>query len=352
MTRLIYAQSYSHDPYFNLGVEKYLFDNVKEDEIIFYLWQNERTVVIGRNQNIYAECNLSMIDQLNGKIARRLSGGGAVFHDLGNLNFTFIACDSCYNVEKQLDVIVKALDQFGLPAQVSGRNDITVLGRKFSGNAFLKANGVNCHHGTIMINVDSLLLENILSVDKEKLESKGVSSVSSRVTNLHEMSEDINIDNIIVALKDAFIHEYGKEDFDATLEVGGKSMIIGTGRAIWNASGSMLNMLQDLSNNQKFFASEEWLYGKNPDFSWSVEKRFDWGNIKICLDFENNKVSLAKIYSDSLYPNFICALEETLIGTPFNIESLEKAVNKAAKQSDEDVTTCCREIKALLHEKI
>ena len=352
MTRLIYAQSYSHDPYFNLSVEKYLFDNVKEDEIIFYLWQNERTVVIGRNQNIYAECNLPMIEQLNGKIARRLSGGGAVFHDLGNLNFTFIARDGCYDVEKQLDVIVKALDQFGLPAQVSGRNDITILGHKFSGNAFLKANGVNCHHGTIMINVDSLLLESILSVDPAKLESKGVSSVSSRVANLNEMTGDINVDNMIVALKDAFVHEYGKEDFDTTLEVGGKSMIVGTGQSIWGASGSMLKMLQALSDNQKFFSSEEWLYDKNPSFTWTAEKRFDWGNIEICLDFENNKVSTAKIYSDSLYPNFISALEETLIGTPFNIESLEKAVNMAAKQSDEDVTTCCREIKSLLHEKM
>lgn len=352
MTRLIYAQSYSHDPYFNLGVEKYLFDNVKEDEIILYLWQNERTVVIGRNQNIYAECNVPVVNQLNGKIARRLSGGGAVFHDLGNLNFTFIACDGCYNVEKQLDVIVKALDQFGLPAQVSGRNDITVLGRKFSGNAFRKANGVNCHHGTIMINVDSLLLENTLSVDPEKLESKGVSSVSSLITNLHEMSEDINVDNMIIALKDAFIHEYEAEKFDATLEVGGKSMVVGTGRSLWNDSGSMLNMLQDLSNNQQFFASEEWIYGKNPDFSWIAEKRFEWGMIKICLNLENNKISLAKVYSDSLYPNFICLLEEALIGTPFNIESLEKAVNKAAKQSNEDISNCSREIKELFHERL
>ena len=352
MPNLIYVQSNSFDPYFNLSVEKYLFDNAKEDEVVFFLWQNERTVVIGRNQNVYAECNLPKITQLNGKVARRLSGGGAVFHDLGNLNFTFIAKNDCYDVKKQLNVIVKALDQFGLPAQVSGRNDITVLGNKFSGNAFRKSGDINCHHGTIMISVDALLLENVLSVDPEKLESKGVSSVSSRVSNLHDLSSDITVESMIVALKDACVHEYGKTDYDGNLNVGGKAMMVGTGNTVWGASGSMLKMLQALSDDQKFFASEEWIYGKNPDFSWSAKRRFDWGGIEICLNFKNSKVAIANVYSDSLYPNFISALEETLIGIPFDKVSMEKAVNQAAEQSEEDVSIPCREIKALFYESM
>ena len=352
MPHLIFVQSNSFDPYFNLSVEKYLFDNAKEDEVVFFLWQNERTVVIGRNQNVYAECNLAMLNQLNGKVARRLSGGGAVFHDLGNLNFTFIAKDDCYNIQKQLNVIVKALDQFGLPATISGRNDITITGHKFSGNAFRKVGDTNCHHGTIMINVDGLLLESVLSVDPEKLESKGVSSVASRVANLHDLSSDITVDSMIVALKDACAHEYGKDEFDGNLTVGGKAMMLGTGSSVWGASGSMLKMLQALSDDQKFFSSEEWIYGKNPKFTWNTKKRFDWGSIEICLNFEKNKVSLAKVYSDSLYPNFISALEENLVGSTFDVETIEKAINLAAQESAEDVSLCCREIKKLIHDTI
>ena len=127
------------NPYDNLALEAYFFQHCPPETCIFYLWQNERTVVIGKNQNAWRECNVDLLEQENGFLARRPSGGGAVFHDLGNLNFTFVAPAKDYHVSRQLDVICRAVRTFGLNAQKTGRNDIAVDGKKFSGNAFQKS---------------------------------------------------------------------------------------------------------------------------------------------------------------------------------------------------------------------
>jgi len=347
MTRLSYAESHSHDPYFNLSFEKYLFENVPDDEVIFYLWQNERTVVCGRNQNIYKECNLTALNKLGGKVARRLSGGGAVFHDLGNLNFSFIARDALYDVDRQLGIIEEALKHMGLNVIRSGRNDLTIGGRKFSGNAFHKANGSNCHHGTIMIDVDPDLIDEVLTVDSGKLESKGVSSVVSRVANLKDFKEDITIDELKKNLFAACLREYDCKNFSSEITIESNMVISSNGRLDWFSDGSMLTMLQSLSENRTFFADDKWIYGRNPAFTNTIERRFDWGSVEICLNVDGDEIKDCKIYSDSLVPEFILTAEGSLPGTKYSPDKIKAAIDKAAAGVDDDVASISEDIKSL-----
>ena len=146
VNKLTYIESEQYNPYKNLAVEEYLFFHCQKEECILYLWQNQHTVVIGRNQNAWAECLTEKLENEGGYLARRLSGGGAVYHDLGNLNFTFLVNKENYNVDRQLEVIQKAVAKFGVCTEKSGRNDILINGRKFSGNAFYKECSRCYHH--------------------------------------------------------------------------------------------------------------------------------------------------------------------------------------------------------------
>ncbi|MEE1401958.1 MAG: lipoate--protein ligase, partial [Oscillospiraceae bacterium] len=139
------------DPHRNLATEAYLTETVPEDTCILYLWQNRHTVVIGRNQNAWRECRTTLLEQEGGVLARRLSGGGAVYHDMGNLNFTFSLPTADYDLRRQQEVLVAACHRLGIPAECSGRNDILTGGRKFSGNSFYHHRGRSFHNGTLLI---------------------------------------------------------------------------------------------------------------------------------------------------------------------------------------------------------
>ncbi|MEG1126893.1 MAG: lipoate--protein ligase, partial [Oscillospiraceae bacterium] len=171
------------NPYRNLAVEEFLTDNVPAETCILYLWQNAKTVVIGNNQNAWQECKTQALHEDGGHLARRLSGGGAVFHDDGNLNFTFILPRDDFDIARQSEVIMRAVSSFGVCVERSGRNDILANGQKFSGNAFFRRRNSAYHHGTLLINVDMQNLSHYLNVSAAKLESNGVKSVKSRVCN-------------------------------------------------------------------------------------------------------------------------------------------------------------------------
>ena len=208
MPRLVISTQ--HNPYLNIAVENYLLSQPVEGEVTFYLWQNRRTVVIGQNQNPYAECNVALLEQEGGYVMRRRTGGGAVYHDLGNINFSFIAPYDRYDQQRQFSVIQRAVESYGLHTEVSGRNDLLCQGRKFSGNAFSKGQRQRLHHGTILIRTDVADLQRYLRVRPAKLQKHGVASVQSRVVNLSELVPEITAQTIVPHLVDAFSREYGE----------------------------------------------------------------------------------------------------------------------------------------------
>ncbi len=303
ITSIALYEGVSNDPYYNLAVEQYLLETVKEGQCILYLWQNQNTVVIGRNQNPWKECRTTLLNEEGGHLARRLSGGGAVFHDLGNLNFTFLVPQSEYDLERQLTVIQEAVRSLGIPAEKSGRNDILSEGRKFSGNAFFKHNGKAYHHGTLLVDVDMSKLSRYLNPSKAKLQSKGVDSVRSRVVNLKELRSDLTLSMLKEALVRSFAGVYGGEAArltDADLDMA---------------------YIQTLAERNR---SWEWNFGAKVPFTLEWEERFPWGGVQIQLNVENGVISQAKIYSDAMDWSFVSTLEAALAGCRFESAALEE----------------------------
>ncbi|MDF2512348.1 MAG: hypothetical protein K0S04_2214 [Herbinix sp.] len=305
--KIKYVITKETNPYKNLALEAYLLNTVKEDECILYLWQNERTVVIGKNQNPWKECKVAELEEDGGILVRRMSGGGAVFHDLGNLNFTFLVSKENYDVERQLQVILEAVKLRGIPAEKTGRNDISVEGRKFSGNAYF-SDGIHCyHHGTILVKADMMMLSHYLNVSREKLVSKGVESVRSRVTNLIEYNPDLSIDMVIEDLMKAFQSTYDM-----------------------NAEQIEITRLpaQELKKFEDKFSSWEWIYGKNISFNYCISRRFSWGDIEVGFEIESGVIKDCRVFSDSLEIGLFETIAERLCGLRFSTNEVIKELNQ------------------------
>ncbi|MBR4882870.1 MAG: lipoate--protein ligase family protein, partial [Bacteroidales bacterium] len=194
---MLYINDPCTDPYWNLAAEEYLLKNFTQP--VFRLWRNEGSIIIGHYQNAFAEIDVNFVKENGIKVVRRLTGGGAVFHDLGNLNFTFIEErnpneDTSVMFRRFTAPIIEALQNIGVDAYLEGRNDLLIDGKKFSGNAFYQSQTHAYHHGTLMVDVDKERLGRYLSPPKAKLEAKGVTSVRSRVVNLKELAPDLTID--------------------------------------------------------------------------------------------------------------------------------------------------------------
>ena len=218
---LLVVRSGSTDPYPNLAVERVLLEGVRPGTCVLYLWQNARTVVIGRNQSAADEVRLDELAACGGRLARRLTGGGAVYHDLGNLNFTFLAQRDDYDEDVQTDVILAAVRSLGVDAERTGRNDLVADGRKFSGHAYRRGAGGCCHHGTLMVDVDTSQMTRFLTPPAGKLAARGVASVRSRVVNLSELSPQVTVESLADALVASFEDAYGTRA--AELQVDGSS---------------------------------------------------------------------------------------------------------------------------------
>ena len=302
LSKIKFYQATGTDPYQNLAVEQWLTEQVQEGEILLYLWQNERTVVIGRNQNAWKEVDLAALAADGGKLARRFSGGGAVYHDLGNLNFSFCVRRSDYDVERQLDVIAGAVQSFGIPAVRTGRNDLEARGRKFSGNAFTKTEAGCCHHGTIMLRVDEDRLSRYLTVSREKLVSKGVDSVRARVGNLADWCPDLTVERLSVAIRESMARTY-----DLPIEM---------------METSKIEQLEAVCMKTAYLQSQEWLYGRKIPFTIAEEKRFSWGSAEVELEIDRGVVRSVRCMSDAMDTELPKHIEEALIGCRFDKEDL------------------------------
>lgn len=320
ISRLRIHSATGFDPYVNLATEKFLLDIVLPGECILYLWQNQNTVVIGRNQNPWLECRTELLAAEGGVLARRLSGGGAVFHDLGNLNFTFIMCKEDYDLDRQLAVIARACALAGIETERSGRNDILAGGRKFSGNAFYQSQGKAYHHGTLMVNVDKDRLGRYLSPPKAKLEAKGVASVRSRVVNLCELSPGLTVEAMKQYMAAAFCEIYG---FDEKA-------------AVFTSKKSCATALL-----AKEYASEKYLFGTTLPFTFQCEGRWDWGGVQLQLATKQGVITDAKLYSDAMDWSLAPAVEAALTGCRFALSDLQAAL-QAAPLAQEVISDLCR----------
>lgn len=296
MKRIQILISDQYDPFLNRAVEQYLTEHQEEGIVTMYLWKNQRTVVIGYNQNPYAECNVQLLLDEGGHLMRRGTGGGAVYHDLGNINFSFIADRKLYDVQRQLSVIQEALKTYGLEAEISGRNDLLCQGRKFSGNAFARGSVNNLHHGTLLIKTDGAMMQRYLIVDKAKLLKNGVQSVASRVVNLSELVPELTSENIKLPLIEAFEKTYGEKasilDFDT---------LAGT---------------SEVQAIKEKISSHEFLFGRWEHFKTTKKARFNWGGVEIALQVDEAQavITEARIASDCLDTEIIGQAEKLLQG--------------------------------------
>ena len=293
--RLQLVISTQTNPHMNVSVENYLLGLPEKDVITMYLWKNSRTVVVGQNQNPFAECNVKLLESEGGYLMRRRTGGGAVYHDAGNINFSFIVPHDLYDQTKQFSVLQKAIAEYGLQTEVSGRNDVLCEGRKFSGNAFSKGKYQNLHHGTILIKGNMEDLQRYLKVKPSKLQKHGVKSVQSRVVNLSELAP-VTSENIVPHLINAFEEVYGGKvevtDYDE------------------------LCKLPEVQKLYEEFVSDEWRFGKWRTFQAQHSEHIDWGEVELALDVdnENDRINSVQIASDSLDLNVIAKAEELLKG--------------------------------------
>ena len=282
------------DPHRNLALEEALLASLPEDQAILYLWQNRHTVVVGAGQNAYAECRLDLLEAEGGTLARRSSGGGAVYHDMGNLNFTFLVPRADYDVARQLKVILEAVRALGVHAEPSGRNDLTAEGRKFSGNAFRILKDGALHHGTLLVNVDMALLGRYLNVSKDKLKAKGVKSVPARVVNLSELSPAVTVDTMRQAVIDAFSNEYGA----ATVE---------------DADGIPVDPALIAR-----YESPAWNYGKPPEGDLKLATRFLWGGVEVNASVKDGRLTGVSVFTDAMDETLSEKLSCRLEGCPYS----------------------------------
>lgn len=307
--------------HFNLALEKFLIEEFSPKSTILFLWRNSPVVVIGRYQNPWEECRLSAMEDNNVVLARRCSGGGAVYQDLGNICFTIISPADESDKTCNFKAVVEALDMMGIKAQVSGRNDIVVDGRKVSGSAFQTTKGRFCHHGTMLVSTDLSCLPNYLTPNKRKLESHGVRSVASRVANLVEFSPNATTEMFAACMEKAFEKEFCGKTGDATEKC--HVDCIGQEKTKeWPSLGQSFEM----------FSSRDWNFGKSPAFTDRLSGRFELGCITFYLVVKKGVISEACVSSDTLVSGGVERLGKEIVGLPYDAAQINEKAN-ASKDS-------------------
>uniref|UniRef100_UPI00403F4568 lipoate--protein ligase n=1 Tax=Candidatus Enterococcus willemsii TaxID=1857215 RepID=UPI00403F4568 len=313
---MIFVPNDLRDPRINLAIETFLLQEMKVDEPILLFYINEPSIIIGRNQNTIEEINQEYVDEKGIHVVRRFSGGGAVYHDEGNLNFSFIMPDdgdSFRDFAKVTKPIVQALHDMGVEgAELKGRNDLVINDMKFSGNAMYATNGRMFAHGTIMFDSDVNEVVKSLKVRKDKIESKGIKSIRSRVTNIKPfLPEDKQDMTTVDFSQEILLKIFGVDSLEDI--------------QTYELTEDDWKKVKEISEN--YYANWDWNYGKSPAFDIERRKRFPIGSIEIRLNVAEGKITAAKIYGDFFGLGEISDVEEALVGAKYEKTALKEAVD-------------------------
>ncbi|ACB85750.1 lipoate--protein ligase [Natranaerobius thermophilus] len=304
-----YIQTDWNIPYYNFALEEYLINEAPEDSYLFF-YIHKPSIIVGKYQNTIEEINKEFVDEHDIIVARRISGGGAVYHDEGNLNFSFVQKadkEDVNNFEKFTRPIIEALNELGVKAELSGRNDILVDGKKISGNAQYYANGRILSHGTLLFNSEMSNLTKALKANDLKIKSKGVKSVKSRVANIKDyMDQDMSIYELKNYLLEYISNTLGVEEYVLSQEE--------------------LKKIEDAAENK--FSKWEWNWGKSPAFEISKVDKFSCGLINVKLNVRKGKIKDCKIYGDFFTRRELEELENFLCNQTYEQESLKKALQE------------------------
>ena len=304
---MIIYRNNSTDPYFNLAAEQYLLDT--KNDSIFMLWRNDKAVIIGKNQNAYGELDLDYVENNGIKVVRRLTGGGAVFHDIGNVNFSFIVPGEEHAVldfARFTAPVIQALSELGIEkVELSGRNDVLIEGVKISGNAQSSYNGKTLHHGTLLYSADLSMLSGALKVDEEKIKAKGIKSVRNRVANIKDyLSKDMSAEEFMAYLEDKILKALGGEIREFTPED--------------------IQEIKKLAEEK--YSAWDWNFGQSKEFSATKKKRYPFGGVTVDLTVEKGYIIDIKISGDFFGVCDVKELEAILIGAKFEKKQLESII--------------------------
>lgn len=278
---MYFLESPSTNPYFNLALEQFVFDNLAKEHEYFMLWRNDNAIIVGKFQNTAEEIDAGYVREKGIRVVRRLSGGGAVYHDLGNVNFTFIApgeTKQAFDFGTFCRPVMNALANLGVTAEANGRNDMTIDGKKFSGNAQYRKRNRVMHHGTILYDSDLSVLGSALTVPKDKIESKGLKSVRSRVTNVKDyMPADLGVERFMAEMRAAMFREYAMRPYTLTPED-----------------------LEEVRRLQStVYETWDWNFGRSPAYNIRKERRIEGcGRIEVHMDVENGAIARIAFFGD------------------------------------------------------
>lgn len=297
------------DPTINLAIEEYALRNLPIDDTYLLFYVNEPCIIIGKNQNTLEEINKKYIDEHDIHVVRRLSGGGAVYQDLGNLSFSFLTKDdgdSFSNYQKFTQPVIDALQQLGIDAKLSGRNDIHVGERKISGNAQYTTKGKMFSHGTLMLDVNVENIVDSLNVNEEKMRSKGIKSIRSRVANINEFLDGkLTVEQLKKILLDYIFESGDVETYRLTEED-------------WKG-------VEEIS--QRRYKNWDWNYGKSPKFDLQRSQRFDAGTIDIRINVSKGEITDCKIFGDFFGVGDVSDVQEKLIGAKYEKNAIQQALS-------------------------